>query len=146
MAPRSARSQGLHITLAEALNKSTINNLPVNLSLPIALAKKAELTPLNMNSNTAYVDLGKVATVGGTIGDPKTKTDYVAIGLLTTKAVVGIPFVAGKEGGKILRGVEKLGGILSGKNETHSNAPATTSTQSAFAENPIDFLYKVPPK
>ncbi len=140
----SARSQGT-ITLAEALNKSTINNLPVNLSLPIALAKKAELAPLNMNSNTAYVDLGKVATVGGTIGDPKTKTDYVAIGLLTTKAVVGIPFVAGKEGGKILRGVEKLGGILGGKNETNSNAPATTSTNPPSG-NPIDFLNKVPPK
>jgi uncharacterized protein involved in outer membrane biogenesis len=140
----SARSQGT-ITIANVLTNSPVNNLPVDFSLPTLLAKKAHLAPSNMNTNAAYVDLGKIATVAGTVGNPKTKIDYAAISLLTLKSIVGIPGAVGKESGQILKGVEGFGGILGGKSSSSTNQPSTTSTNPP-AGNPIDFLHKVIPK
>src|SRR5581483_10409523 len=99
-------------------------------ALPTTLAKKANLAPANANTNEAYVDLGKIATVSGTIGDPKTKTDYTAIALLTAKAATAIPGSIGAEGGKILKGIEGVGGLLGGKGAKNTNAttPSNTST------------------
>ncbi len=140
----SARSQGT-ITIANVLTNSPVNNLPVDFSLPTLLAKKAHLAPSNMNTNAAYVDLGKIATVAGTVGNPKTKIDYAAISLLTIKSIVGIPGAVGKESGQILKGVEEFGGILGGKSSSNTNQPSTTSTNPP-AGNPIDFPHKVIPK
>jgi len=63
----------------------------VNLALPAALAQKANLASANANANSGYADLGRIATVSGTIGNPKTKVDYARIALLTGKSIEGLP-------------------------------------------------------
>jgi hypothetical protein len=146
----SATSQGT-ITIAPVLTNSPINNLPLDIALPVSLAKKAGLAPANVDTNTTYVDLGKIATIGGTIGAPKTKTDMVAIGILTAKSVGGIPGVSGSEAGKILKGVGGLGGLFGGQGPTNSvtnqpraNQPPATNQPPGF--NPFDLLKKGLPK
>ncbi|MDB6064569.1 MAG: hypothetical protein JWR26_777 [Pedosphaera sp.] len=142
----SASSQGT-ITISPVLTNSPINNLPVVLALPVSLAKKAGLAPANLATNATSVDLGKIATVSGTLGDPKTKTDNVAIGLLTTKALGG---VVGGDAGKILKGVGGLGGFLGGQAPAApgTNQPPATppSTNKPAKSNPFDLLQKVIPK
>ena len=133
----SATSQGT-ITIADVLTNSPINNLPLDLALPTQLAVKARLASANAN-NQAYVDLGKIATVSGTLGDPKTKVDLVTIGLLTSRVLGGS---VGGTAGNILKGVGGLGGLLNGQSQSNTNAPATN----APSRNPFDLLRKVLPK
>jgi hypothetical protein len=145
----TASSQGT-ITIANVLTNSPINDLPVNIALAAPLAKKARLAPANLATNTAYVDLGRLARIGGTIGDPKTKEDTVAIGLLTARAALGgYGGPVGGEAGKVLKGIGGLGGILSGQQPADTNAPPPANppaTNQPGKVNPFDLFKKVLPK
>lgn len=133
----TVRSQGT-LTLANVLTNSTINDLPVILALPPAAAKKAGLATANAGQSADYVDLGKVATVGGTFGDPKLKIDYSAIALLTGKAVLGAADAIGGDAGKILKDVKGVtGGILGGDTSTNGASSNKSIINSIRSLNPF---------
>jgi hypothetical protein len=136
------------ITIANVLTNSTIDNLPVDISLPVSLARKANLLSANANTNSGYADLGKIATVTGTVGDPKSKLDYPRIALLTGKSIEGIPGVVGGKAGQILKGVEGLGGLLGGQGQNAANTNQPPATTNAPAKsNPVGgFLNRLLPK
>ncbi|HWF18112.1 MAG TPA: AsmA family protein, partial [Verrucomicrobiae bacterium] len=142
----SASSQGT-VAIANVLSNSPIHDLPVNFALAGPLAAKARLMPSNANTNAAYVDLGKIATVQGTIGDPKTKVDYATIGLITARAAGGI---IGGSTGNILKGAGGIGNLLNGQNPPANNQPNQSNTNQSqpnrSSGNPFDLLHKVLPK
>jgi hypothetical protein len=139
------------ITIANVLTNSTIDNLPVDISLPVSLAQKANLMPANANTNSGYVDLGKIATVTGTIGDPKPKLDYPRIALLTGKSLEGIPGIAGGKAGQVLKGVEGIGGLFGGQGQNSGQGQSQTNqppgTNAPAKSNPLGgFLNRLLPK
>ena len=140
------RSQG-SLTLSDVMTNSTINDLPVILSLPVASAKKAGLAPSNLDPNAIYVDMGKLATVAGTFGDPKPKIDYAGIGLLTSKVVVGkadqIGGALGGDTGKVLKDVKAITGVLGG-GSTNASTNDTSTNKSRL--NPANLFRSVLPK
>lgn len=143
----AASSQGT-ITIANVLTNSAINNLPVDLALSVSLAQKANLASANANANSGYADLGRIATVSGTIGNPKTKVDYARIALLTGKSIEGIPGVVGGKAGQIIKGVEGLGGLLGGQgqNAANTNLPPATTNAPAKSNSLGGFLNRLLPK
>lgn len=147
----SASSQG-KVTIADVLTNSPINNLPVNFALSGPLASKAGVAPANANtSSNSFVDLGKIATVEGTIGDPKTKIDYTTIGVITSRAVLNNKAVGGLIGGStsnILKNAGGLGNLLNGNNQSATNQPNQSTNQppAQNRSNPFDLLKKVIPK
>ncbi len=122
----SASSHGT-ITIANILTNSPINNLPVDVALPPALAQKARLAPSNAGTNAANVDLGPVYKIAGTIGSPKPSPDYKAIAEITARAAVGAVHIGG-EAGKIL-GNFGIGGQQNQQNQgqPNQNQPAQTN-------------------
>lgn len=148
----AASSQG-NVQIANVLSNSPIQNLPVNFALAGPLATKAKLAPANAGTNQAYVDLGKIATVGGTIGDPKTKIDYVTLGVITARAVGGSGLIGGSAG-KVLNSIGGLGQSLQGQHTGDSNQstntpqqnPPQNQPQNQPSGNPFDSLRKLIPK
>jgi hypothetical protein len=136
------------VTIANVLSNSVINNLPVNFSIPIALAQKAHIASANQPTNTQYESLGKIATIEGTIGDVKTRINYAGIGLEgVSKVVTRLPGAVGGGAGSVLKGVENLGGVLTGKGPTNNNSATNqSSTNKPSGFNPFDLLKKQPPK
>jgi hypothetical protein len=117
------------IPIADVLTNSPINNLPVEISLSRSVAEKARVLPNNSPTNAPFVKLPTFAHVGGTIGDPKTKTDKtVIVGLIAESAAGFIP--GGSTAQKVLGGV---GGLLTG--ERNTNRPTATDTNAPAATN-----------
>jgi uncharacterized protein involved in outer membrane biogenesis len=124
------------ITLASVLTNSTINNWPVRFSLSRNLAERARLLPANTPTNASYVALPQFAKVTGTLGQPSTHTDKLALAALLGSSVGGLPGVAGTKAGEIIQGVgglltSPLGGGAS-TNQANTNKPAIL--------NPLDLL------
>ncbi len=149
VSPMFTASTAGTIAIANVLTNSTINNLPVDIALPVALAKKARLAPPDLATNASFVDLGAIYHVGGTIGDPQPKPDKTAIAMLTARA---LPI--GGEAGKIIHGLtgpggtnstgggvgnllQGLGGALGGKGSANTNPPGTNQPPKS---SPFDFL------
>lgn len=108
-----AESQGV-IPIADVLKDSRLNE-PIDVSLPRELAKKLRFA--NVPTNVPYMKLPAFVHLGGTLGDPKAKTDKAVILGLTA---VGIGGALGGKAGGIVGG---LGALLGG--QPQSSAPAT---------------------
>ncbi|MGE3309573.1 MAG: AsmA family protein [Limisphaerales bacterium] len=142
-----ARSASLEITtkgaipIADDLMASPLG-FPVNVSLSRELAEKARLVNADTPTNAVYVPVPTIASLKGTLGEPKPDVDKVQAGLLAARGIAGI--VGGETGNKIggvanlLSGVTKgetnavgnliqgLGGLFGGKKPATNAAPAST--------------------
>lgn len=126
-----AESQGV-IPIADVLKNSRLNE-PIDVSLPRGLANKLRFA--NVPTNVPYMKLPAFVHLGGTLGDPKAKTDKAVILGLTAAGLGGA--LGGKTGGIL----GDVGGLLGGKPQ--SSAPATgapTATTNVQPQNSVNDL------
>ncbi|MGI8966821.1 MAG: hypothetical protein ACR2H1_12150 [Limisphaerales bacterium] len=141
------------IPIADILTNSPLQKLPVNFNLRRSLAQKANLIPADAAPEAKYVKLPNFVKLAGTIGNPKSDINEVALGGLLLRSGSGI--VGGKTG-NILQG---LGSVLSGQKpgsntnnpsantnapNANTNAPATNSKTPSV--NQLLDLFKKPKK
>ena len=133
-----ARTQGV-IPIADVLTNSPLN-LPVEFSLRRSLADKSGLLPANTPTNAAYAKLPDFVTVKGTMGNPQTDMNKLALSGLLLQSGAGIAgklgVNVGDKGGNVIQGV---GGLLTGQKSANTNQPAT-NTAPKF--NPLDLFNK----
>jgi uncharacterized protein involved in outer membrane biogenesis len=67
------------ILLADPLEASRLNDLPMDIALERNTAVKAHLVSLNTDPKAAYVTLPRFLKVGGTLGKPDPKADIAAL-------------------------------------------------------------------
>jgi hypothetical protein len=123
------------VRLEDVLTNSVIN-IPVAISLSREIAQRYNLVPPNTPTKAAYVRLPDFLTLTGTVGNPDTKKDKVALVGLAAKAVGSLPI--GGQAGSILQGV---GGLLggTGTQPPATNAPGVTNAP-AKDQNPVGNL------
>ena len=103
------------VTLAPVLTNSPVN-IPVVVSLSRNLAQNLSLTSSETSASAEYVPLPQFLTITGTVGDPRTKINPLALAGTTIKSA-----------GKLIQGME---GILKGNSAGESNsAPNSTTNQ-----------------
>lgn len=105
------------ITLAPILTNSAIQ-IPVGVSLSRSIAEHVNLVPANSPTNAVYVKLPDFLTLRGTIGQPKSDINKLALAGTVFRGISGIIPNTGKSG-NLLQG---LGGLLGG------GTPATPNT------------------
>lgn len=123
------------VSIAEVLTNSILNKLPVEIALRRNIADVARLTPAGTSADAQFVPLPKFVTVAGTVGDPKTEIDKIAVTRLLASTVGNY---VGGDAGKILRGVGNLGSGSS------TNAGSTNSTSNLIQG--LGDLFKKTPK
>ncbi|MDD9865989.1 MAG: DUF748 domain-containing protein, partial [Verrucomicrobiales bacterium] len=95
------------IALDETLEASALD-LPVQLSIRRDLADKAGLIPKGTPLSAKFVKLPDFVKVGGTIGEPKTKTDKLAIVGLLGQSAAGLPGTIENKAGGLLENAANL--------------------------------------
>jgi hypothetical protein len=94
------------ITLADPVDASRLNDLPVDIALERATAVKARLAAANTDPNLAYVKLPNFIKVGGTLAKADVKTDKLVLSSLLLKTGAGaMQGVAGAAASGVLGGV-----------------------------------------
>ncbi len=133
------------IPVAEVLTNSPLN-LPVEFALHRSLAEKASLLPPNTPPDAPYAMLPKFVTVKGTVGDPKSDLNEMALGGLLLKSGVGLAEKLGvkvdPKTGSLLQGV---GNLMTGQKPATNTHPASTnrpSTNPPARLNPLDLFRK----
>ena len=122
------------IPIQEPLENSPLN-LGVDLSLRRSLAQKARLLAADAPPGEGFVRLPRLASVGGTIGQPETKTDKLALAAVTARTAAGL--VGGKTGDAIQNAgnlLDSVGGLFTGR---PPSAPATNTPPSAPSTNAL---------
>jgi len=134
-----ARAQGV-IPIANVLTNSPLN-LPVEFSLRRSLAEKSSLLPPNTPTNATYAALPKFVTIKGTIGEPKSDLNQLALGGLLLKSGVGIAEKLGvKVDPKTSNLLQGVGNLLSGQKA--AAATNQSATNPAPKSNPLDLFKK----
>jgi len=133
-----ARTQGT-IPIAQVLTNSPLN-LPVEFSLSRSLAERSNLLPANTPTNAAYALLPPFVTINGTLGEPKSEVNKLALGGMLLQSGTGIAEKLGvkvdPKVGDALKGVSNL---LGGQKA----APAKEGeTNPAPQPNLLDLLKK----
>jgi type II secretion system protein N len=138
------------MVIEKILTNSTLN-LPVDLQLRRSLAQKAMLLPKDTPADAKYASLPKFVTIKGTLGNPETDINKMAvlgvgvnaISGLTGNAAVGTAGAALNAitgGGSSTNGagtnttsklIQGIGGLLGGNRAT--NAPVSTNASPATA-------------
>jgi hypothetical protein len=137
----AARMTG-SIPIADDLMQSPLK-LPVEIALSREVAQRARLVGADAPTNTAYVVLPPIASLKGTLGAPDAEVDKVQTALLVAKGISGLVGLGGSGALTNLTGIvggaakgdsnvvgnvlQNLGGLLGGKKETSTNAPATNA-------------------
>jgi hypothetical protein len=120
-----ARTRG-DVALVPVLTNSPIN-FPLTISVRRPLAEKINFVPAGTPTNAIYVKLPDYVTVKGTVGNPKTDINKMALlGSALEQLGGNIPGVDQKTG-NLIKG---LGGMLTGPKaqvESPSNAPQATN-------------------
>lgn len=111
------------VTMDEVLTNSVLNNLPVDIALRRNVSDAARMTPSGTPADVQFVTLPRFVSVAGTVGNPKTKIDTIAV----TRLLAGtVGNYLGGDAGKILKGIGNLGTgsstNASGTNTTSTNA------------------------
>ncbi len=109
------------VKIDSVLTNSPVN-IPVSVSLERSVAQFINLAPANAPTNEPYVKLPDYLSIEGTLGDPKSRINKMA---LLGSVLQGASGVAGKNSG-LLQG---LGSALTGGNRAGSNAPAASTNQ-----------------
>ena len=113
------------IPIAEVLTNSPLN-LPVEFALRRSLAEKAGLLPPNTPTNARYAALPNFVTVKGTLGDPKSDLNKLALSGLLLKTGLGIAEKLGVNlGGKTGNLLQGAGNLLTGQPPSATNPPST---------------------
>jgi uncharacterized protein involved in outer membrane biogenesis len=105
------------ITLAAVLTNSPIQ-IPVAVSIDRAVAQRINLLPENTPTNATYVRLPDFLAMNGTVGEPKTEINKLA---LAGTAIQGLSGLGGRNSG-LLQGI---GSALTGTKSSGTNAPST---------------------
>jgi uncharacterized protein involved in outer membrane biogenesis len=133
-----ARTQGV-IPLAQVLTNSPLN-LPVEFSLRRSLAEKSSLLPPNTPPDARYAMLPKFVTLKGTLGDPKSDLNELALGGMLLKSGVGVAEKLGVNvGGKTGDAIKGVGNLLTGQRPANTNQ---SGTNAAPKFNPLDLFKK----
>jgi hypothetical protein len=114
--------------------------LPVEIALSREVAQRARLVGADAPTNTAYVTLPPIASLKGTLGAPEAEVDKVQTALLLAKGVGGLvgggaltnltDLVSGATKGDtnvVGNVLQNLGGLLGGRKDAATNAPATNA-------------------
>lgn len=133
-----ARTHGV-IPIAAVPANSPLN-LPVEFALRRSLAEKSSLLPPNTPANATYATLPKFVTIKGSLGEPKSDLNELAIGGMLLKAGVGIAEKLGvkvdPKSGNVLQGI---GNLLTGQRPASTNRSATNPAPKL---NPLDLFKK----
>jgi hypothetical protein len=112
-----AQVQGA-IPIADDLMQSRLE-LPVHLELSRDLARRARLVGADEATNLTYVPLPEIASLKGTLGEPKPDVDKVKTGLLVARGVGGL---VGGAAGDTIQGVTGIiGGVAKGETNSVKN-------------------------
>ena len=95
------------IALDETLEASALD-IPVQLSVRRDVADKAGLIPKGTPLSAKFVKLPDFVKVGGTIGEPKTKTNKLAIVGLLGQSAAGLPGTIENKAGGLLENAANL--------------------------------------
>jgi hypothetical protein len=115
------------VTLNAIMTNSTLNKLPVQLSLRRSIAEMARLEPKG-GGQTPYVDLPSFVSIEGTVGKPKYNLNEKAVFQLIAKAASG--FLKG-DAGNLLKGLGNFG-ASSSTNTSGTNATSTNAVGNAI--------------
>jgi uncharacterized protein involved in outer membrane biogenesis len=133
-----ASSQGV-IPIAEVLNNSPLN-LPVEFALRRSLAETANLLPPKTPPDAQYVMLPRFVTVKGTLGEPKSDLNELALGGVLLKSGASVAEKLGVNvGGKTGGAIENVGNLLTGQQPAAGNRTATNAPPKL---NPLDLFRK----
>lgn len=141
------------VTLASILTNSPIDFSTV-VQLRRELAATVNLVPAETPTNAVLVKLPDFLKIGGTVGQPKPKPDYLVLGSIALKSTIGVGGDAGKtviekgtgliEGiGNLIRGGSRSGGGASGAS-TPAPAPSVPSAPGPPASVPSPSPQQVP--
>jgi len=122
------------VTLAPVLTNSAIQ-IPVSVLLSHSIAEQLNLVPANSPTNAAYVKLPDFLTLRGTVGQPKSDINKIALAGTVFRGIGGVLPNSGKNGNLI----QGLGGLLGGGK---SSAPQTNAppSQPATNQSPVNNL------
>ena len=115
------------VVFADILTNSAIQ-IPVTVSLSRPVAARVNLVPPNTDTNAAYVPLPQFLTMAGTVGEPKSQVNKLALLKVATQSLGGLTGGAGGKTGGLLQGI--LGG-----SKTQTNAPSQTTTNQSPSGN-----------
>ncbi len=99
------------VPLAKTFSDSRLD-LPVEFSLKRGLADKAGLIPGGTPLSAKFVKLPDFVTIRGSVGEPKTKTNKLALLAILGQSAVSLPDAVENQTGNLL---ENAAGILSGE-------------------------------
>ena len=113
------------ITLAAILTNSALQ-IPVTIALSRPVAERINMVPANTPTNAVYALLPDFLTMRGTVGEPKSDINKVALAGTLLKSVGSlIPGTVG--GGKTSNLMQGLGGLLTGGSAAGTNATGTNA-------------------
>jgi hypothetical protein len=134
------------VTLAQVLTNSAIN-IPVSLSLSQSIARRINLVSADTPTNATYVKLPDFLTETGTVGEPKSQINKLALISVAAKGlggagiggtagsiIQGLGFgvagtnTAGQSTNKVGSLLQGLGGILGGTTATNAATPNQPAT------------------
>jgi hypothetical protein len=128
------------IALAPILTNSPIQ-IPVSVSLSHSIAERVNLLPAIAPTNAAYVKLPDFLTMRGTVGQPKSDINKVALAGTVFRGISGVIPNTGKSGNLI----QGLGNLLGGGTPTPANTNVVTnqpSTNQSPVNNLLNQLFK----
>lgn len=131
-----ARAKGT-ILLNDILTNSTLN-IPLTVSLQRSLAEKINFVPAGTPTNVVYVKLPDYVAIEGTLGEPKSKINKMALaGTVLQQLGTSIPGMDQKTGSLL----QNLGGVLTGRTgASGTNAPPTGTNPPASGGNLLQGL------
>jgi hypothetical protein len=134
-----ARASG-EMTLMPVLTNSMLR-FPVELSLSRSLAEKSGLLPINTPTNAAYVKLPDFLTLEGSMGDPKSKINYLALAKLVSQSGANLTSGSGNQDLDRASGIlGAVGNLLGGKASPGTNAPAEDASTNTPSPSTNKFL------
>ena len=128
------------VTLAPVLTNSALQ-IPVSVLLSRSIADKLNLVPAGSPTNAPYVKLPDFLTMRGTIGQPKSDINKLALAGTVFRGISGVLPNSGK-GGNLMQG---LGSLLGGGNTSTSQtkpSPNQPATNQPPVNNLLNQLFK----
>lgn len=133
------------VPIADVLNDSPLNDVPLKLELRRSLAQKANLLPDNTPADAKYAAIQDFVKLKGTLGKPEAEIDKGVVTLMILKSTPA-GSVVNAAGGILKTGTGAVGNVLGGllgtggTNTTGTATNAPTGSTNAAPKNPLDGL------